>query len=479
MQQKSKTLLHLLQQQQHYHDDINTSLESNFKHSSEHTEKKFDLKLQKSVVELYQQIKSSIQKTEDQLLLCQIKKVVPLDKQEDLYTDPISLICYIGCIFSIVLQNKFNLEQQIEDHNSRNQNDYEEQLIKLEAEIRQHIRIEQQLKLFAENTQSKLEDVLKIKDDLEEELQTLKNEFQILNEKNNTLNQKLKIQEKDIQNIKLNSKVDLNSQNIKFGQQSKKTQLDKDNIENEFMKQQTVSLNGQKDKFKCLGQEYENRLRTEPQDDYIKFRNNSQKRIFSTHISNNNNNNNNTKSNNQASRVQTETSEYPDKNRKSNLSNYETSQVTINHQRNQTTQNVLNLINQEFKRQQSIKGCSEKSTLNSTKPQKKASSSQHTEANRSNNSVHSFRKQPQEVIQIPRPFSCAEQIEEAQHSLRKDISVDLNGQQKLNADYLENQLQIKKLLQQYQQKHSLNDNLTKKLLQEYKKRSGYNCKTIY
>ncbi|CAD8183103.1 unnamed protein product [Paramecium pentaurelia] len=473
MSQKSKTLLHLLQQQQHYHDDINTSLESNYKHSSEHTEKKFDLKLQKSVVELYQQIKSSIQKTEDQLLLCQIRKVVPLDKQEDLYTDPISLICYIGCMFSIVLQNKFNLEQQIEDQNSRNQNDYEEQLIKLEAEIRQHIRIEQQLKIYAENTQSKLEDVLKIKDDLEEELQTIKNQFQILYDKNNVLNQKLKIQEKDLQNIKLNSKVDLNSQNNKFAQQSNKTQLGKDNIENEFMKQQTISLNGQKDKFKFLGQEYENRLLTEPQDDYQKLRNNSQKRIFSTHISNNNN-----KSNNLACRVQTETSEYLDKNRKSNLSHYETSQNTINHQRNQTSQNVLNLINQEFKRQQSIKGCSEKSTINSTKPQKKTSSSQHTEANRSNNSVHSFRKQHQEVIQIPRPFSCAEQIEEAQHSLRKDISVDLNGQQKLNADYLENQLQIKKLLQQYQQKHSFNDNLTKKLLQEYKKRSGYNCKTI-
>ncbi|CAD8098644.1 unnamed protein product [Paramecium sonneborni] len=475
MSQKSKTLLHLLQQQQHYHDDINTSLESNYRHSSEHTEKKFDLKLQKSVVELFQQIKSSVLKTEDQLLLCQIRKVVPLDKKEDLYSDPICLICYIGCIFTIVLQNKFNLEQQIEDYNQRNQNDYEEQLIKLEAEIRQHIRIEQQLKLFGENTQSKLEDALKIKEDLEEELQTVKNDLQILYEKNNTLNQKLKIQDKATQNLKINSNFDLNSQNNKFSQQCNKSSQRKDNIENEFPKQQSISINIQKEKPKYTDQEYGNRLFTEPQEEYIKIRNGSQKRINSIHIFNNHN-----KSSNLACRVQTETNEFLDKKRKNNLSHYETSQIAIKHQRNQTSQNVLNLIkDQEIKRQQLTKGCSEKSTINSNKPNKKVSSSQHTEANRSNNSVHSFRKQTPDVMQIPRPFSCAEQIEEGQNSLRKDLSVDLNGQSKLNAEYLENQIQIKKLLQQYQNKHSLNDTLTKKLLQEYKKRSGINCKTIY
>ena len=48
------------------------------------------------------------------------------------------------------------------------------------------------MKLFAENTQSKLEDALKIKEELEEELLAIKSDFQVLYDKNNTLNQKLR-----------------------------------------------------------------------------------------------------------------------------------------------------------------------------------------------------------------------------------------------------------------------------------------------
>ncbi|CAD8099246.1 unnamed protein product [Paramecium sonneborni] len=473
MSQKSNPLLNKLQYQQHYQDHINTSLESNYRHSSQHKEKKFDLKLQKSVVELYEQIKSTLLKKEDQLLLCQIRKLVPLDKQQDLYTDPSSLIRYIGCIFTIVLQNKFNLEQQIEDQNSKTQNDYEVQLIKLEAEIRQHIRIEQQIKLFAENTQSKLEDANKIKKDLQEQLQTIKNEFQILNEKNNILNEKLKTQGKTTQNIQLNSIVDLNSQINQQGFQCNKSAQRKDNIENEFPKQQSIQLNFQKDRSRYTDQEYGNRLLTESEDEQI--RNDSKKRLFSINIYNNNS----IKTSNLACRVQTETNEYLDKKRKNNSSQYETSQIPIKNYLNQTSQNGLNLIkDQEFKRQQQIKGQSENSIINSNKPYKLTSLSQHTDVNRSNNFVHSYRKQHPGFIQIPRPFSCAEQFEIDQYSLSKDFSVDLNGQSKQNTEYLQNQIQIRKLLQQYQLKHSQNDSLNKKLHQEYKRQLGMNCKTI-
>ncbi|CAD8091867.1 unnamed protein product [Paramecium sonneborni] len=474
MSQKSKTLLQLLQQQQHFHDDINTSLESNYRHSSEHTEKKFDLKLQKSILDLYSQIKSNILKTEDHLLLCQIRKLVPLDKPEDLYTDPNSLICYIGCMFTVLMQDKLNLEQQVEEQKTRDQSDYEEQLIKLEAEIRQHIRIEQQLKLFAENTQSKLEDALKIKEELEEELQAIKSDFQILYDKNNSLNQKLRNQEKEIQIIK-NNTTEINNQSLKSNNQ--KVQSKKDNIENEPPKQQSITINLQIDKQKPPLQDYQqDRLQTDPQDDYFKPRNDSQKRMMiSTHINNTQNN----KSSYLATRIQTESYEYQERKRKHNSSHYETSNAT-KHQRNKTAQNVLNLIkDQELKRQQSVKACQEKNQNNQNKVTKKPSTSQHAEPNRSNNSVHSFRKQPPEVSQIPRPFSCAEQIEESHHSFHKDLSMDMGNYQKQNGDYQENQQQIKKILQQYQQKHSLNDTLTKKLLQEYKKRQGFNCKTIY
>ncbi|CAD8166866.1 unnamed protein product [Paramecium octaurelia] len=475
MSQKSKTLLQLLQQQQHFHDDINTSLESNYRHSSEHTEKKFDLKLQKSILDLYSQIKSNILKTEDHLLLCQIRKLVPLDKPEDLYTDPNSLICYIGCIFTVLMQDKLNLEQQVEEQKIRDQSDYEEQLIKLEAEIRQHIRIEQQLKLFAENTQSKLEDALKIKEELEEELQGIKSDFQVLYEKNNTLNQKLKSQEKEIQMIKNNSTIDTTNQSLKSTLNNQKSQYKKENIENEHPKQQSITINLQVDKQKPPLQDYQDRIQTDPQDDYFKPRNDSHKRIISTHVANTQNN----KSSYLATRTQTESCEYQERKRKHNSSHYETSNVQ-KHQRNKTAQNVLNLIkDQELKRQQSVKACQDKAQSNQNKVMKKPSTSQHAEPNRSNNSVHSFRKQPTEVSQIPRPFSCAEQIEESHHSFQKDLSMDMGNYQKQNGDYSDNQQQIKKLLQQYQQKHSLNDTLTKKLLQEYKKRQGYNCKTIY
>ncbi|CAD8070943.1 unnamed protein product [Paramecium primaurelia] len=477
MSQKSKTLLQLLQQQQHFHDDINTSLESNYRHSSEHTEKKFDLKLQKSILDLYSQIKSNILKTEDHLLLCQIRKLVPLDKSEDLYTDPNSLICYIGCIFTVLMQDKLNLEQQVEEQKTRDQSDYEEQLIKLEAEIRQHIRIEQQLKLFAENTQSKLEDALKIKEELEEELQGVKSDFQVLYDKNNTLNQKLRTQEKEIQIIKNNSNNETTNQSLKINQNNQKNQSKKENIENEHPKQQSITINLQIDKQKPPLQDYQDRIQTDPQDDYFKPRNDSHKRIISTHIANTQNN----KSNYLATRTQTESYEYQDRKRKNNLSQYETSNVT-KHQRNKTAQNVLNLIkDQELKRQQSVKACQDKNQNNQNKIMKKPSNSQHqhVEPNRSNNSVHSFRKQPPEISQIPRPFSCAEQIEESHNSFQKDLSMDMGNYQKQSGDYPDKQQQIKKLLQQYQQKHSLNDTLTKKLLQEYKKRQGYNCKTIY
>ncbi|CAD8086596.1 unnamed protein product [Paramecium sonneborni] len=477
MSQKSKTLLQLLQQQQHFHDDINTSLESNYRHSSEHTEKKFDLKLQKSILDLYSQIKSNILKTEDHLLLCQIRKLVPLDKPEDLYTDPNSLICYIGCIFTVLMQDKLNLEQQVEEQKNRDQSDYEEQLIKLEAEIRQHIRIEQQLKLFAENTQSKLEDALKIKEELEEELQAIKSDFQVLYDKNNTLNQKLRTQEKEIQIIKNSSTIEINNQPLKSNQNILKVFSKKENIENEPPKQQSITFNLQVDKQKPPLQDFQqqDRLQTDPQDDYFKPKNDSHKRMISTHIANNQNN----KSNYLATRTQTESCEYQERKRKHNVSHYETSNVT-KHQRNKTAQNVLNLIkDQELKRQQSVKACQDKNQINQNKATKKSSTSQHAEPNRSNNSVHSFRKQPPEVSQIPRPFSCAEQIEESHNSFHKDLSMDMGNYQKQSGDYSDNQQQIKKLLQQYQQKHSLNDTLTKKLLQEYKKRQGFNCKTIY
>ena len=56
-------------------------------------------------------------------------------------------------LFEIAIQGKKDAEEELEKKNDCGINEYEKLLQKLEAEVRQHIRIEQQLKLYAESTQ--------------------------------------------------------------------------------------------------------------------------------------------------------------------------------------------------------------------------------------------------------------------------------------------------------------------------------------
>jgi len=56
-------------------------------------------------------------------------------------------------LIEIAIQGKKDAEEELEKKNDCGINEYEKLLQKLEAEVRQHIRIEQQLKLYAESTQ--------------------------------------------------------------------------------------------------------------------------------------------------------------------------------------------------------------------------------------------------------------------------------------------------------------------------------------
>ena len=90
-------------------------------------------------------------------------------------TDAVALVPYIRQIFTAYLQLKNQAEKELNEKKDTEGNDYEPMLQKLEAEVRQHIgvyniylikiiiifKIEQQLKLYVESTQSKADDIEK------------------------------------------------------------------------------------------------------------------------------------------------------------------------------------------------------------------------------------------------------------------------------------------------------------------------------
>eukprot|EP01017_Pseudomicrothorax_dubius_P036124 TRINITY_DN5143_c0_g2_i1.p1 TRINITY_DN5143_c0_g2~~TRINITY_DN5143_c0_g2_i1.p1 ORF type:complete len:463 (+),score=82.11 TRINITY_DN5143_c0_g2_i1:53-1441(+) len=84
-------------------------------------------------------------------------------------SDPISQVLSLKEIIIYISQRKETLEADFRKREDLECSEYEAHMQKLEAEVRQHIRIEQQLKLFAENTQSKLEEVTKSLADLKKE----------------------------------------------------------------------------------------------------------------------------------------------------------------------------------------------------------------------------------------------------------------------------------------------------------------------
>lgn len=72
--------------------------------------------------------------------------------------DTVSLAHMFKSLFDALIREKHDLQNELHYREQKDQSEYEQQLIKLEAEVRQHISIEQQLKLYLENSQQKLEE---------------------------------------------------------------------------------------------------------------------------------------------------------------------------------------------------------------------------------------------------------------------------------------------------------------------------------
>jgi len=72
-----------------------------------------------------------------------LKKLIPFDEDDELtlQKDPIILFQYIKQIFDKNLELKNDAEKQLAEHKEDGVNDYEAMLQKLEAEVRQHIRV--------------------------------------------------------------------------------------------------------------------------------------------------------------------------------------------------------------------------------------------------------------------------------------------------------------------------------------------------
>ena len=117
------------------------------------------------------------------------ERKIKLSKKSEL-----CLISYIKNSFETLIQ--LLVEEKVNNYNERKENqpqEYETLLIKLEKEIRSHIQIEQQLKLFIESLQNNFEDLekenlilknkLKIREiyncnNIEEKINELKNEIE-------------------------------------------------------------------------------------------------------------------------------------------------------------------------------------------------------------------------------------------------------------------------------------------------------------
>jgi len=140
-----------------------------------------------------------------------LKTTVPFDEQEEIVVshDSIQLLEYIRTIFDKTLEMKLEAEQDLAFKVENECNDYESSLQKLEAEVRQHIRVEQQLKLYVESVQSKLDDQEK-DGETAKTVEALKG-IENLQQRNVSLSEKLKASELQIRELKkrLNRKVEI------------------------------------------------------------------------------------------------------------------------------------------------------------------------------------------------------------------------------------------------------------------------------
>ena len=114
-------------------------------------------KLSQTVKVMFLSIKRRIVK-EDPNCVEVLKDSIPLveDDETIIRKDPLLLVQYIKKISEKSLELKVEEKKKLLEANDKTQSQYEPLLQKLEAEVRKHIQIEQQMKILIENQQERM-----------------------------------------------------------------------------------------------------------------------------------------------------------------------------------------------------------------------------------------------------------------------------------------------------------------------------------
>jgi len=114
-------------------------------------------KLSQTIKVVYLSIKRRLVK-EDPACISALKDTVPVQEDDEaaVKKDPLVIASYIKKVYEKSLEVGADEKKQLEDSNEKTMSQYEPMLQKLEAEVRKHIQIEQQMKILIENQQEKI-----------------------------------------------------------------------------------------------------------------------------------------------------------------------------------------------------------------------------------------------------------------------------------------------------------------------------------
>ncbi|KRX06868.1 hypothetical protein PPERSA_11513 [Pseudocohnilembus persalinus] len=163
-------------------------------------------KLSQNIVDLFQVVKQNLDEASVQYLKSQIN--FEIDQQEQKNNNiPTQILNYLQKIFVYIIKAKTDTEEILFKKNEEECSDYEQMLQKLEAEVRQHIRIEQQLKIYAETNQQKVEDLLKEKDEQDIQIEEMKKQLQEFQRQSQAIQEEKQIHNKQIDDLKKELKI--------------------------------------------------------------------------------------------------------------------------------------------------------------------------------------------------------------------------------------------------------------------------------
>ncbi|CAD8133519.1 unnamed protein product [Paramecium octaurelia] len=130
-----------------------------------------------TILDMFVEITQKLDKSSKDYL----SKVIPIDddKQTLSQVDSIIIMNYFKQIVIYLIKTKVELEERTQQIESQTQ--YETLIQKLEADVRQHIRIEQQLRIYTETLQSKIDDFVI---EREQQTQQIKEYEQQIKQKN-------------------------------------------------------------------------------------------------------------------------------------------------------------------------------------------------------------------------------------------------------------------------------------------------------